>query len=279
MSNVGLFTVLLVLVNFLMSYRGIKDQSFFQRFLFRVDDILIGKQFHRLISSGFLHVGWWHFAVNMITLIFFSEVLMYKMNSYFYLTLYFLSLLGGNLLALFFHREHGDYSAVGASGAVCGVLFASIALYPGMELTLLFIPANFPAWLFALLYVIYTLYGIRSKSGNVGHEAHLGGLLTGVFFAILYQPSILRDNFITLLLILGPSLSFLYFIIKKPHILLFDSSKKTVKARSYGIDDAYNLEKVEKENELNSLLDKIAEKGMDSLSKTELRRLKELSGE
>ena len=43
---------------------------------------------------------------------------------------YFGSLIGGNLLALFIHRNHSDYSAIGASGAVSGIIFANIVLFP-----------------------------------------------------------------------------------------------------------------------------------------------------
>jgi len=87
---------------------------------------------------------------------------------------------GGNLLALVIHRKNPSYSSVGASGAINGVIFASIAVFPGMKIFFM------PGWVFGLIFILYSLYGIRSQKQNIGHESHLGGALAGMLVAILF---------------------------------------------------------------------------------------------
>ena len=103
------------------------------------------------------------------------------------LTLYIGSVLGGGLFALRYHRNTPHYSAVGASGGVVGVLFAAIVLFPQMRLALLFFPVPIPGYIFALVYLGYTLYGMRKQNDQIGHTAHLGGALTGVALVLLWQ--------------------------------------------------------------------------------------------
>ena len=113
------------------------------------------------------------------------------------------------MLSLFIHRNQGDYDSVGASGAVTGIIFASIALFPGMHIGLLFIPISIPAWLFGLVYVLYSIYGIRSGRNNIGHDAHLGGAMIGLIIAIIMQPSALVNNTWAIIIIAVPSLVFI----------------------------------------------------------------------
>ncbi len=136
-----------------------------------------------------------------------------------FLIIYFGSLLGGDILALFVHKKEYYYSAVGASGAVCGVIFASIALFPGIEIGILFLPFPMPSWLFGILYVAYSIYGIKSSHDNIGHEAHLGGALVGMLLAVIINPTCFANNYLTILLISIPILIFIILIISKPEIL------------------------------------------------------------
>jgi hypothetical protein len=190
--------------------------------------------------------------------------------------IYFASLIGGNLLALFIHRGHPEYAAVGASGAISGIIFAAIALFPGMRLGLLLLPFSMPAWLFGLLYVLYSIYGIRSKSDNIGHEAHLGGGLVGLALSVILYPEALTANTLPIVLIAIPSGVFLFVIITRPEFLIINSFASRRK-RNYTVEDRYNTQKVSKEQELNRLLDKIHKKGIGSLTAEEKQRLKDLS--
>ncbi|RZJ30215.1 MAG: rhomboid family intramembrane serine protease, partial [Flavobacterium sp.] len=226
----------------------------------------------------FLHIDWQHLLFNMISLYLFSESLEFQIGELNFLILYFASLLGGNLLALLIHKNHGDYSAVGASGAVCGIIFASIALFPGLGIGLLIIPVFIPSWLYGLIYIGYTIYGIKSKRDNIGHEAHLGGALIGMLLAIALYPSSLAQNYVPILIVLIPGAIFIYLIITKPHILFVDNFYFKTHKKNYTIEHRYNEKKVNTQKQLDDLLDKINKKGFDSLTFKEKQRLEELSG-
>ncbi|MEO0470692.1 MAG: rhomboid family intramembrane serine protease, partial [Bacteroidota bacterium] len=215
MITIELTAIVLILANVGFSYKGFQEEAFRNRYNFHVDPILIGKEYIRMLSSGFLHTGWWHLLFNMYTLYVFSQSLEFGgMSFVFYLILYFVSLFGGNGLALFIHRNHGNYRAVGASGAVSGVVFATISLFPFGEIFFI------KAWLFGIIYTLVTIYGVKSRWGNIGHEAHLGGTIVGILMAILFDPSILTRYTWIIFAMLIPIVVFLFLIIKRPEFLL-----------------------------------------------------------
>lgn len=285
----GIIGTILLILNGLITYKGFRDRSFFEEHIFEVDKILIGRDYKRLISSGFLHVDWIHFAFNMIALFAFSDEIENKLGMLNFVLLYFASLIGGNLLALFIHRNHGNYRAVGASGAISGVIFSYIILYPNSSVQFLFIPLDIKSWLIGLVFVAFSIWGIRSQKGNIGHDAHLGGAIIGVLTTIAFYPSLLVNNWWIVLAILIPTFVFLYLIVTNPSMLLLNDSwgtslkksaqssnivKKFNQARKAQLEDNQESE----EEELDRLLDKIGDKGIDGLTKRELRRLEELRG-
>jgi membrane associated rhomboid family serine protease len=277
MTGIGITGLILVVINIAFSYKGFTNHLFFDNYKFEVDRILVNKDYKRLITSGFLHIGWTHLIFNMISLLAFSGI----MESYFgglrFLIIYFASLIGGDLLSLFVHRQHGDYSAVGASGAVCGVIFASIASFPGLGIGFFGLPFSIPGWAYGILFVLYSIYGIKSKKDNIGHEAHLGGALIGMAVALLMNPSAITENYFTILIIVFPTIAFIYLIITKPHFLLLTTILYNTHKNYHSADHKYNVEKINRQNEIDKILDKINKKGMDSLSKKERQVLKRYS--
>jgi hypothetical protein len=212
----------------------------------------------------------------MMTLYFFSGPVEFYFGALKFLLIYFASLIGGNLLSLLVHRNHSDYSAVGASGAVCGIIFASIAVFPGMSVGF-FGLLHMPGWLYGIIYVLFSIYGIRSRKDNIGHEAHLGGALVGMVTALIMEPAAIVENYFTILLIAVPSLIFIYVIIAKPQLLLVNNLFHTENKDHYSIDHKYNQERTMRQHEVDAILDKIAKHGMQSLSKKEKELLKEYS--
>lgn len=176
------------------SFIGFNNQDFFERGKFNVGAILSGKQWDRMLTSGFLHGDMMHLFFNMFTLYFFSDVIIESLGTGYYLVIYFAAILGGNLLSLFVNRRNPYYSAIGASGGVSGILFASIALYPHLKLYIMFIPIPIKGWVFGILYLAYSVYGMKAQLGNIGHAAHLGGCIVGMVLAIVFAPVILQLN-------------------------------------------------------------------------------------
>ncbi len=277
MTNTGTVGLLLILLTVIFSYRGFISSSFFERYNFQVDKILIYKDYKRLLTSGFLHLNWTHLIFNMLGLLFFSSSLESFLGLLKFLLIYFGSLVGGNLLALFIHRNHKDYSAAGASGAISGVIFASIALFPGMSIGLFPLPIQLPGWIYGLLFILFSIYGIRSRKDNIGHDAHLGGALIGILLAVIIIPSALIENYPVILLITLPILLFLYLIISRPGFLLVDNFFFKAHKDFYSIDHKYNTAQKIKQSEIDRILDKINKRGMSSLTAKEKQALKEFS--
>ncbi len=276
MYAIGFLGLLIVIANLVVSYKAFKDYSFFERCTFRIDPILVNKDYKRLITSGFVHVGWMHLIFNMVSLYAFSGVLEESVGGANFLLIYFGSLLGGNLFSLYIHRNHSDYSAVGASGAVSGIIFAAMALFPGMRLSLILLPIPIPSWAFAILFVLISIRGIQSQRDNIGHDAHLGGGIIGMLIAIMLKPEILETNLLVIALVIIPAIVFIYLIVTRPEILILGPTR--TKQAYITKDDRYNSLRKEKQTDIDAILDKISEKGIDSLTREEKRTLDEYSG-
>ena len=277
MPFTSLIILLLVVVNVLVSYKGFTNTAFYEGYSFEVDRILVYKDYKRLVTSGFLHVGWMHLIFNMMSLYAFSGAVAYSLGPLPFLLIYFASLIGGGLFSLLIHRHHGDYSSVGASGAVCGVMFASVALFPGMRISMFPLPIGIPSWIYALLFVLFSIYGIRSQKNNVGYDAHLGGALVGMLLALLMRPAAFLENYVVILIILVPSIAFLFVIIKRPALLFVDNLFYKTHRDSYSVDHQYNVERFDQQQEVDRILDKIARSGMGSLSRKERQTLESYS--
>ncbi|RZJ66231.1 MAG: rhomboid family intramembrane serine protease [Flavobacterium sp.] len=268
---------ILIATNLLVSYKGLKDNAFFNRYKFDIDGILVHKEYDRMITSGFLHVSWTHLLFNMISLYFFAPSLVEIVGIGYFILLYFAALVGGDSFALLAHREHGDYSSAGASGAICGVIFACVALDPGISIGMFFLPIFLPGWLYALIFVGTSIYGIRSGRDNIGHEAHLGGAVVGMLVAICIFPQAIISNYLPITIVLVPTIILIYIILHKPHLLLVDNMFFKKHDKFYNIDHRDNAKKASRQKELDVLLEKIHKKGMQGLSASEKRKLEELS--
>lgn len=192
----------IIIANVMISYRGFNDDSFFRKYQFHVGSIRAGEQL-RMISSGFLHADIAHLAFNMITLYFFAPILIISLGSFSFLLVYFGSLIFGSLLTMIFHGNEYSYRAVGASGAVTGVVYSAILMYPDMEIGLFgVIPV--PAYIFGIAYLLYSIYGMKSRTDNIGHTAHFGGAIGGYVITLIKLPSLLHDNLLMVMLLAIP---------------------------------------------------------------------------
>jgi uncharacterized membrane protein YhaH (DUF805 family) len=148
--------------------------------------------------------------MNMLTLYFFGPLIELIYGPVQFLLIYLAAIVGGSLLALYVHRFH-DYRALGASGGVSGILLAHIFLFPGGSINMMFVPINIPSWLYAVAFLLASFYGMQRQMTNVGHDAHLGGALVGLFTATALHPNVIRYSprlFATISV--GTALLFLY---------------------------------------------------------------------
>lgn len=182
-----LVTIVIIAVTVLISFKGFEDFSFFEKYKFQVGAIQRGEQI-RMLSSGFLHGDQQHLFFNMLTLFFFAPFVNVYLGEVNFLIIYFSSMIAGSLLSLFFHKNEYHYSAIGASGAVTGILFAAILLQPHMKINFFI-----PGYLFGIIYLGYSIYGMKNRVGNIGHDAHLGGAICGYVFVLLMRPQTFEE--------------------------------------------------------------------------------------
>ena len=208
--NIALPVLGLIIVNVLFSLQGFNNQVFFDKYKFQIGAVNRGEKY-RMLTSGFLHVDYMHLILNMYVLYIFSRTLIGKLGDGKFLVLYFGSLLAGSLLTHVYHKRELYYSAVGASGAVSGVVYGSILLYPNMSLFLFPLPIPIPAYIFGIGYLLYSMYGMKNQLGNVGHSAHLGGAIGGYVLMLLLYPKVFSQSTTTVLLLGIPILLLLLF--------------------------------------------------------------------
>lgn len=204
-------TIFIIALTVLFSYKGFNDLQFFRKYEFHIGSIRAGEQI-RMFSSGFLHADLGHLFFNMFTLYMFAPVVINYFGEASFILIYMISLAFGSLLTLLMHKNDYNYRAIGASGAVTGIIYSAILLQPDMMLGLFYV-IPIPAYLFGIGYLLYSIYGMKAKNDNIGHTAHFGGAIGGYLTTIIKQPEMLTDN------------TFMVSLLAIPIVILFILSK------------------------------------------------------
>lgn len=208
--NIDKVLLLVIVANVLASIKGFNDRLFFDKYKFQIGAINRGEKI-RMFTSGFLHVDYIHLFLNMYVLFVFAPAIITFLGVVKFLIIYFGSLLAGSLLTHTYHKNELYYSAVGASGAVAGVIYASILLNPGMSLIMFPLPIPIPGYIFGVGYLLYSIYGMKKQLGNIGHTAHLGGAIGGYGLLLLVYPSAFLHSTLTVILLGIPIVLLLLF--------------------------------------------------------------------
>jgi membrane associated rhomboid family serine protease len=273
-------TFLVLVVTAIATFLAFQRRDLWERWMFKPCEILRFKQYERLLTSGLIHLDWMHFAFNAFSFYAFARGIELGRGANTLLIIYLSAILGGSLLSLFIHRHH-DYRALGASGGVCGVIFASIFLIPGGNISMFLIPIGIPAYAYAIIYLVLTFVALRRSADNVGHDAHFGGAIVGLLVATALYPSLILAQPGLFLAVLGLSIAMLLVIVFDPWHRLFanhDSSHGPhggERFRRY----MENRSRNQKLAEVDRLLDKVSARGLHSLSDSERKKLDQLSRE
>jgi len=208
--NIDKVLLLIIIANVLASMKGFSDRLFFDKYKFQIGAINRGEKI-RMLTSAFLHVDYLHLILNMYVLYIFAPIIITNLGVFNFVIIYFGSLFAGNLLSLSYHKSELYYSAVGASGAVAGIIYAAIVLNPDMTLYMFPLPIPIPAYIFGVGYLLYSIYGMKKQLGNVGHSAHLGGAIGGYGLTLLLFPTIFSLSTTTVILLGIPIVLLLLF--------------------------------------------------------------------
>lgn len=221
-----------------------------------------------IITYSFLHSGIWHILSNMLILYYAGIYFLTYFSSKKLLTFYFLGVIIGALVYMLSYNLFPAFEAtgksylVGASAGVMAVLVGVATKVPNMRIRLMFL-GSIKFWYIAAFLVVIDI--IQIPFGNAGgHFAHLGG----AFFGYMYTQQLSKGNDI--------ASGFEKFI--NWFISLFDASKKSKpkmktvykkKGSSPYKTKVPIINKDEKQQKIDSILDKISKSGYDSLTKQE----------
>ncbi|MBW8361231.1 MAG: rhomboid family intramembrane serine protease [Kaistella sp.] len=218
----SLVLIIIIAATAIISFIAFSNHGLFEKYKFSVGAIIQKKEYIRLLSAGFLHADMMHLILNMYVLYAFSPAIFEIFGTIGFLVIYFGSILLGNLFSLYIYKERPWYSAIGASGGVSGVIFASVAMYPELiKIGIIFLPPELsvPGYIFGFLYFGYSVYMMLypKDHDNVGHAAHLGGAFFGLIYAIGFHPQLAMENILFLGIMAIPLLymSYMVFVKKK----------------------------------------------------------------
>lgn len=279
----AVFTILVMVVTAWFTYRGLQSPRFEDAYLLDTERVLRDKQYRRVLTSGLLHADWPHFLFNMFSLYSFGKYVELVYGAPTFLLIYVTSIVGGGALAVYLHRHH-SYRALGASGGVCGVILASIFLLPGGSVRLFLMPIPIPAWAYAILFILYSFFGMRTGRDNIGHDAHLGGALVGLGVAALLHPRIITASPVLFVTVVLLSAGLLVYTFRFPPSLYPSSPFSAAHWRRILADlqaerrtRHQGQARQSDQEQLDALLEKISRDGMDGLSEKEKDELRDIS--
>jgi membrane associated rhomboid family serine protease len=145
--------------------------------------LTIQSQSWRLLTSGFVHIGVLHLVLNMSALMNLGSILESEVGVLKYLIIYFISLIAGSLLGLYFHP---CVISAGASGAIFGLLGCQIIVMLGFWRQ---IPkTQLISGLFSQLIWIGLYITIGCFFPQIDNYAHIGGFIGGIAASLVLIP-------------------------------------------------------------------------------------------
>ncbi|MBS1594700.1 MAG: rhomboid family intramembrane serine protease [Bacteroidetes bacterium] len=196
MLSTANITILLIVINLVVSFAGFQNRSVFDRLCFSPTRVWYHREYWRLLTSAFLHADWMHFLFNMMALYSFGPIIEYyfdaqlgSSNHLGYLFFYIMAAILSSVPDLIQQRNNQYFHAVGASGAVSAVVFASILFTPMTGISIMFLP-GIPGFIFGFIYLAYSAYMAKLQRDNIGHMAHFSGALFGFVFPLFFRPEL-----------------------------------------------------------------------------------------
>lgn len=268
--NVGIFVVIKVISLFLILF-NINTAMVVTYLQLPSNLMMLIKQPWSVVTYMFLHADIMHIFFNMISLYWFGRIAMERISQKQLVALYILGGLAGaalyiaayNLFPYFSIAVHNSY-LLGASGAVVAICVAAATLQPNYPIRLMFIGEVKLVWL-AVGMVAISLFGITGSNAG-GEFAHIGGAILGYFYAKAWMQGKDYSRPVTSII------NWLTDLFKrKPKMKVHQNKQQT--ATRMKTDAEYNKEKRANEAAIDAILDKIKQRGYESLTAEEKREL------
>lgn len=169
------------------------NQSLLDKFALNPNKVAYRRGFSSVFTSALVHANLAHLAFNMLTLYFFGPTLEALIGGFRFILIYVISLLVGNLATVIKYRNNLDYRSIGASGAISGVLFSYILLNPFSGIMIFPVPFPLPAYIFAILYILWSYFASKRGMDMINHDAHIWGAIAGIVSTIFLVPTAINE--------------------------------------------------------------------------------------
>ena len=268
--NVGMFVLIKVVTIFLILFKI--DTTLITTYLELPSNLTtLIYQPWSAITYMFLHTDVMHIFFNMISLYWFGRIALERLSQKQLVGLYILGGLAGaamyvlsyNLFPYFSVAVHNSY-LLGASGAVVAICVAAATLQPNYPIRLMFIGEVKLIWV-AIGMVAISVFGITGNNAG-GEFAHIGGAIWGYFYAKAWMKGKDYSQLVTSVINW-----FTNTFKRTPKIKVKQGGKQT--ASRVKTDAEYNREKRANEAAIDAILDKIKQRGYESLTADEKREL------
>jgi membrane associated rhomboid family serine protease len=191
-------TIILIIISVLVSWQIFNSEALFDKYCFSPERVWHNGEWIRILSGGFLHANTTHLFFNMLSLFFFGPTVeayfgyvFGSLGSVMYLIFYLAAIIIANVPDLLEQKDNYYYRAVGASGAVSAVIYSAILFSPTSTIAFMFIPM--PAFIFGILFLVFSAYMAKRQMDNIGHLAHFSGAVFGFIFPLIFRPTLFMD--------------------------------------------------------------------------------------
>jgi membrane associated rhomboid family serine protease len=191
---------LIFVFTLITSIYAFSHQDVLEKFMLHPYSVNRGQRIYTILTSGLIHKDWMHLFFNMFTFSFFGfqlEKILVSVSGWGHIQfalIYFMSLILSDIGTLIKQKNNYNYHSLGASGAICGVLFSAILFQPTSYIGVFFIPI--PAVIFGPLFLFYCVWAAKAGGRDgVNHDAHFYGALVGVILTIALYPQVIGHFF------------------------------------------------------------------------------------
>jgi membrane associated rhomboid family serine protease len=190
-------TYILIGITVAISFIAWERRTLMSMFMMNPYRIHRSHEYHRFITSGFIHKDHMHLLFNMFSFYFFGLAIENVFGQIFgdkggiyFIVMYILAIIVSDLPSYFKHKDNPRYNSLGASGGVSAIIFAFIIFEPLADICI-YIAFCMPGFILGTLYIGFSYYQGKKSNDNINHDAHLYGALFGfVFCAVLYPQSL-----------------------------------------------------------------------------------------
>ena len=191
-----------------LSVWALLNEDFKDKLLLIPYDMLMYKEYWRLLTSGFIHGNPLHLSMNIVSFYFFAFILEHRIGHWQFLVLYLLGMLISNLATTIRYKNDTAFEgSLEASGAISAIILSAVIVNPYLNfglpiLTDLFPFLQLPGYIIAIIFLIYSLINsFRTTQMQINHVAHFWGAFSGILLTFMIKPKVvdILHGFITMM--------------------------------------------------------------------------------